>query len=97
MGPNVKKLVVRKFLLLCVSDDVGFDAAITVLAIPGTAEIGVLSNPERIKQLIRESQEWVEKAIAAVKAAPDSPYDDDESIAGELLKRIESRRTVVSV
>lgn len=40
----------------------------------------------------REASAWVEQQIKAVKLAPDNPYgDDDERIAEEILRGIESR------
>jgi hypothetical protein len=42
----------------------------------------------------RDAVEWVFAAIDAVKSAPDNPYgDDDEAVAGEILRRIEEKRS----
>jgi hypothetical protein len=41
----------------------------------------------------REATAWVEQALAAVKSARDNPYgDDDEAIAGEILRQVEARQ-----
>jgi hypothetical protein len=81
MGPNVRRLVAHK---------------VSVDAVPKGGHIGhamgFLSSPEKILAGTRAAQEWVAAAIAVVKAAPNNPYgDDDEAIAGEILRQIEER------
>jgi hypothetical protein len=81
-GPNVNRLIVRKVSLLAVPSDGGLKDAVDLFAIPG-----------RLVSLSRQATEWVDAAIAAVKAAPDNPYgDDDEAIAAEILRRIEAKK-----
>jgi hypothetical protein len=79
-GPNVKRLITHKMSLIMVpagSKD-GLAAALNSLTRPGG-----------IGDAAKEATAWVEQAIAAVKAAPDNPYgDDDEAIAGEILRGI---------
>ncbi len=80
-GPNVKRLIVRKM-----STD----------AIPGGGGLAdglrFLTDPARIRDSAREATAWVFAAIDAVKAAPDNPFgDDDEAIAGEILRQIDNR------
>jgi hypothetical protein len=77
-GPNVKKLIVRRMSQLIVPKDGGLMDALKSL-----------SSAENISKTAREATAWVEAAVAAVKAAPDNPYgDDDELIVGEILRRI---------
>ena len=47
-------------------------------------------NPERRKQVLEAAETKAIQAIAIIKTTPDNPYgNDDELIAGELLKKIE--------
>lgn len=78
IGPNVKKLIIRKMSLDAIPPGGGFQDGIEFLASNRLAESG------------RNAAEWVQQALAVFKTAPDNPYgDDDEAIAGELLRRIE--------
>lgn len=80
MGPNFKKLVCHKMSVDAIPPNGGLMDGIRFLQgdIAGAA---------------REAQAWVRKAIDAVKAAPNNPYgDDDEVIAGEILRQIEERQ-----
>ena len=78
LGPNVKKLISHK---------------VSIEAIP---EGGVVSDGiELLIQTFKESTAWVEKAIDVIRHAEDpNPFRhaNDESIAGELLKRIDEKR-----
>lgn len=81
MGPNVKKLIIRKM---------------SVDAIPSNGGLAdglkFLSSAESIRNGCRDATQWVADAIAAVKAAPNNHFgDDDEAIAGEILRQIEER------
>lgn len=81
MGPNAKKLVARKFSLLSIPEGGGLHSA-----------IAVLTSPDRMASLMKEAKEWVAAAIELVKSAPDNPYgDNDEAIAGAILKQIGDR------
>lgn len=81
-GPNVKKLICHKMALLMVPSGAGFADGLRELTTPGN-----------IGKRAREATEWVEQATVVVKTAPDNPYgDDDEAIAGEILRQIDSRK-----
>lgn len=48
-----------------------------------------LSSAESIRNGCRAATQWVQDAIAAVKAAPNNTFgDDDEAIAAEVLRQI---------
>lgn len=81
-GPNVKRLIAHKMALLLVPKGGGLTGAIQELVTPGN-----------IGKRAQEATAWVTEAIAAVKDAPNNPYgDDDEAIAGEILRLIDERR-----
>jgi hypothetical protein len=81
-GPNVKKLICHKISLDAVPAGGGLQSAIEFL-----------SDKDRIISSARSATQWVETAIAAVKVAPGNPFgDDDEAIAGEILRGIEERK-----
>ncbi len=78
LGPNVKKLIIRKMSHDMVPDGGGFVDGLQALQ-GDLAERG------------RKASAWVEQAIDAVKLATDNPYgDDDERIAEKILREIES-------
>lgn len=82
MGPNVKKLIVRRMAQLMIPDGAGLPDALRELA-----------NPGNIGKRAREATAWVKDVINVVKTAPDNPYgNDDEAIAGEILKQIDERK-----
>lgn len=64
---------------------------------PGTpnalaAGVHVLLDANKMMAIGKEATLWVKNAIAAVKAAPDNPYgDDDEVIATELRRQVTER------
>lgn len=79
-GPNVRRLIAHKMSLIMVPPGAkdGFAAA-----------VGSMLRPGGIGDAAKEATEWVRQAIAAVKAAPDNPHgDDDEAIAGEILRQV---------
>jgi hypothetical protein len=84
IGPDVRKLIASKAALLMIP--------------PGTQNglataIGAFTKPGNVVAVTRQATEWVQTAIRAVKEAPDNPYgDDDEAIAGEILRQVSSRR-----
>lgn len=80
MGPNVKRLIIAKMSRDAVPDGGGLADA-----------IGFLTSKDALLRGAREATKFVEAAIAAVKAAPDNKWGDDEAIAGEILKQIELR------
>lgn len=84
IGPNVKRLIVRKMSLLAIPVGSGKDSF--------NLGVEVLTNRGKFASIAAEASDWVQKAIAVMKTAPDNPYgDDDEAIAGALLKGIEER------
>lgn len=78
-GPNVKKLIAHRMSTIMIPPGGGFkDGVKALLDIDGLKKVG------------KEASAWVEEAIALVKQAPDNPYgDDDEAIAGEILRQVE--------
>jgi len=76
---NVKKLIIWK-----ISHDAikpGGDPLVDVVS---------LFSGDNLKKCATNATEWVNLAISAVKTAPDNPFgDDDEAIAGEILRRID--------
>jgi hypothetical protein len=81
-GPNVRKLIAHKMSLLMVPKGAGLAGALKSMVTPGA-----------IGNFAREATQWVETALAAVKAAPGNPYgDDDEAIAVEILGRLSTLR-----
>lgn len=81
-GPNVKMLIVRKMSFDAIPDGGGF--------LDG---IRFITDPDRIRESARKATEWAFAAIDLVKAAHDNHYgDDDEVIAGEILRRLEAQK-----
>jgi hypothetical protein len=81
MGPNVRRLVAHKMARDAVPPGGGLADAMRFLTTPGAVVAGA-----------HEATEWVRLAIQTVKDAPGNPYgDDDEAIAGEILRQIELR------
>jgi hypothetical protein len=81
-GPNVKRLIVHKMSRDAVPPGGGVGNA-----------IGFLSDPKKIAAGARAATEWVEAAIAAVRAAPGCTFTTDEEIAGEILRKIAERKS----
>jgi len=80
-GPNVNKLIVCKMSIQGVPKD-------TPDPLRAVAEF--FASTENLKEHAKEATEWVEQAILAVKLAPDNKWgNDDEAIAGEILRRID--------
>lgn len=80
MGPNVKRLIIKRMCLNAVPQGGGLADAISFL-----------TQPENMIQSSREAARWVEAAIQAVRlAAEPNPWKNasDEEIAGEILLRI---------
>lgn len=83
-GPNVRRLIVHKM---------------SVDAIPaggGLADgVKFLSDPKGIVATAKAATEWVQQATATVRAAAEpNPFrdQDDEAIAGEILRQIGERK-----
>jgi hypothetical protein len=76
MGPNEKKLVIRRISMLMIQDGGDFSDGLRALC----------DNPS---QYVKPATEWVSEALEAVKAAPDNPYgDDNEVIAAAILEKM---------
>jgi len=76
MGPNVKKLIIRRMTVLMIPDGGGFSDGLRALC----------NNPS---QYVKPATEWVEAAIKAVREAPGEPSGDDEEIAGKILEAMD--------
>jgi hypothetical protein len=80
-GPNVTKLIIRFIALEAVPPGGGLASAIEFF-----------KNQELRKQVLESAEAKAMQAIQLIKSAPDNPYgEDDEQIAGELLKKIAER------
>lgn len=83
LGPNVKKLMIHWASALMVPPGGGIGDAIEHLI-----------NPALLKAGMREALNKTMTASNAVKAAPDNVYgDDDEAIAGDILRRINAKKS----
>ena len=80
-GPNVRKLIAHKIARYAIPDKGGFSDGLKFLA-----------QPDRVLAAAKAATAWVFAAIDAVKAAPDNPFNSDEAIAAEILRRLESRK-----
>ena len=79
---NVAKLIIHKFSVDAIPSDSGL--------VDG---VRILSDPDAMKRGMEVARRWAIEAIDVVKTAPDNPWgDDDEAIAGEILRRIEEAR-----
>lgn len=81
LGPNMQRLLALRVAREAIPDGGGFASGLEFF-----------KNPARIAHVSQKALEWCDQAIAAVRASPDNPYgDDEETIAGEILKRAEKR------
>lgn len=83
LGPNVKKLIIRKMGVDAVPKGGGMVDAIKFLSSKGAVAAGW-----------RTAAEWVQSQIQFVRnAAEPNPWKtaDDETIAGYLVKKVEER------
>lgn len=62
----------------------------SIMTAPPAAKAGdVIEKSNDLGDIARVATEWVEAEIGAVKSAPNNPYgEDDEAIAGEILRRL---------
>ena len=83
MGPNVKKLIFHRASQLIIPESGGIGDV-----------VDAIRTPSKLVEATREATEWVKAAIQAVKSAPGpNPYgDNDEAIAGEILRQIEIKK-----
>ena len=80
IGPNLKKLMIRKMARDAVPPGTGN---------PMGATIEAMKDPT---SLMRRALAWCDEAVLAVRSAPDNPYgDDEEVIAGAILARLEGK------
>lgn len=83
IGPNVKRLIVYRMSLLAIPVGSGKDSF--------SRGLEALTSRGKFSSIAAEASDWVQKAIAVMKTAPDNPYKDDEEIAGAILAGIEAR------
>lgn len=82
MGPYVKRLIIHKMSHDAIPDGGGIADGLKFL-----------SDKTAISNGAKAAKEWVEEAIRAVKSAPNNRFgDDDEAIAGEILRQIEAKK-----
>lgn len=87
IGPNVKRLIIRKMSLLAIPPGSGKDSL--------SLGVEMFTSRGKFASIAAEASDWVRQAIAVMKTAPDNPYgDDNEAIAGALLKGIEEREAL---
>ena len=80
-GANITKLITKFIAREAVPSGGGISSVLEFF-----------QNPERRKQVLEAAETKAIQAIALIKTAPDNPYgNDDELIAGELLKKIAER------
>lgn len=81
LGPNMKRFIAHKVAREAIPPGGGMADGISVFTTPG-----------RLAQLSRDALAWCDAAIQAMRSAPDNPYgDDEEVIAGAILREIEKR------
>lgn len=82
IGPNLKKLMAHKMAIDAVPPGGGLWSAIEVLM-----------STEKMRENAQRALEWALLSINAVRCAIDNPYgDDEETIAGAILQKIEERK-----
>ena len=80
IGPNVKRLISMRMAMLAIPAGTKD---------PLMAGIHTILDQQKWRLVVKSAVQWVQEAIAAVRSAPDNSYGDDETIAGEILRRIE--------
>lgn len=82
-GPNVTKLITKFIAREAVPPGGGLGSAVEFF-----------SNQEHRKKVLEAAETKALQAIELIKSAPDNPYgNDDEQIAGELLKLVSQRES----
>lgn len=87
LGPNLKKLIIRKMSKDAIPDGGGFAEGVKFLTTKGAISAGWAG-----------AKEWADTAICLVRnAAEPNPWKDstEEEIAGELVRQIEERYKAV--
>lgn len=87
MGPNVCRLLIE---------------FVALESIPPGSKNPLADGIEAIKEMVKPgnriitaAKKNVDMALAAVKASPDNQWgDDEEAIAGEILRRVEASRAM---
>jgi hypothetical protein len=85
LGPNAKKLIAHKMSVDAIPSGGGFADGVKFL-----------SSKESILTGVRNATRWVAEAIDAVRQASEpNPWkaSTDEEIAGEILRRVEARKS----
>jgi hypothetical protein len=81
IGPNMKKLIIHKMSVDAVPPGGGLAAAIESF------------EPAKMRENWRNAYLWAVNAILQIKSAPDNTFgEDEETIAGEVLKKIDERK-----
>lgn len=81
-GPNVKRLIAHRASAICIPSGGGLADGIRAIATPG-----------KLTEALRQATKEIDLSIAAVRAAPDNQFgDDEEAIAGEILRQIEEAK-----
>lgn len=84
IGPNVRRLIARKMALLAIPAGSGKDSF--------SRGLDVITDRKKFASVAQDAAAWVKEAVAVMKTAPDNPYgDDDEAIAGAILRAIEDK------
>lgn len=82
IGPNLKKLMIHKMAIEAVPPGGDFLDALKVIA-----------SPELLKKQAMEAMDWAIAAVDVVRSSPDNHLgSDEETIAGEVVRRIEERK-----
>lgn len=84
-SPNLKQLIIHLATLKAIPNGAGF-----------TAVIEFLKNPDKVRETFRQAKEDALVYIEAIKSTGDPRFQDDEVIAGELLRRIKERAFNIS-
>lgn len=82
LGKNVKRLMAYKVSRDAIPDGGGM-----------VAGIAFILDRERMIETSRKALEWVDASIQAIRDTYDNPYgDDEETIAGAILEKIEGKK-----
>ena len=85
IGSHIKKLIAHKMSFDAIPPDGGFADGVDFIL-----------DEERFKATARVATEWVQAAIRVLREAKEpNPWKDldDEAIAGDILRRVEEKRT----
>lgn len=85
LGPLTKKVLIHRVSVEAIPPGAGVGAGVLFLATPGA-----------LAKSWSSAVEWFSNAVIALRAAPgENPWREatEEEIAGEILKRIEQKKT----